>query len=549
MSVSPTPAPRQTSDRMNTHPEPINGISEIRNPKSEGNSKFEARRIADDPWFRISGFGLVSDFGFRVSGFLGLAVLLVGASLPAATYYVATNGNDSYSGTSTSQPFATPQKAVTLSALAAGDTIYVRGGTYILNTQVKPGKAGAAGNYINLWAYPDEHPVFDFDTMPESSDKALDVRRNYWHVKGIEVMNAPDSGIFVGGLSNIIEGCVVHDCDNDGIILGSTSVRTTNALILNCDSYQNFEVVSGGNNGDGFGAKSGCGPGNVFRGCRSWNNADDGWDFYSNTSNSVVLQNCWSFSNGYDRWGVGGGFSGNGNGFKLGGAGTQAKHYLTNCVAFGNRSKGFDHNHSSAGQTIVNCTGYSNNVNFSFYETPTAGSPLYNLLINNIAFTGTPTNLDPTTVQTSNSWQGFTVTAADFASLDSSLALLPRNPDFTLQTNAFLRLVAGSDLIDRGINVGLPFTGSAPDLGAFEFAAPPPTPVIVIDTAGSGWTNGGFVVLATGLSGHGPVILHASTDLVSWAAVLTNPPLSDTSKFLDTTAGDYEQRFYQVEEQ
>jgi hypothetical protein len=29
-------------------------------------------------------------------------------------------------------------------------------------------------------------------------------------------------------------------------------------------------------------------------------------------------------------------------------------------------------------------------------------------------------------------------------------------------------LVAGSDLIDRGLDVGLPFTGSARDLGAFE---------------------------------------------------------------------------------
>jgi hypothetical protein len=487
-------------------------------------------------------------FGFRVSGFALLA-LLSAFSLRAATYYVATNGNDSYSGTSTSQPFATPQKAVTLSALAAGDTIYVRDGTYALTNQVKPGKAGATGNYIKLWAYPDEHPVFDFDTMPESSDKALDLRRNYWHVKGIEVMNAPDSGIFVGGLSNIIEGCVVHDCDNDGIILGSTSVRATNALILNCDSYRNYQVGSGGNNGDGFGAKAGCGPGNVFRGCRSWNNADDGWDFYDNTTNSVVLQNCWSFRNGYDLWGVGSGWQGNGNGFKLGGAGTQAKHYLTNCVAFGNRAKGFDHNHSSAGQTIVNCTGYSNNVNFSFYETPTAGSPLPNLLINNIAFTGTPTNLEPTSVQISNSWQGFTVTAADFASLDSSLVLLPRNPDYTLQTNAFLRLVAGSSLIDRGLDVGLPFNGSAPDLGAFEYAPPAAPPIIVIDTAGSGWTNGGFAVRATGLTGHGPVVLHISTDLLSWSPALTNPPSSGSSDFLDAAAGDSEQRFYRVEEQ
>jgi hypothetical protein len=32
----------------------------------------------------------------------------------------------------------------------------------------------------------------------------------------------------------------------------------------------------------------------------------------------------------------------------------------------------------------------------------------------------------------------------------------------------FLHLASGSDLIDGGVDVGLDFDGSAPDLGAFE---------------------------------------------------------------------------------
>ena len=94
-------------------------------------------------------------------------------------------------------------------------------------------------------------------------------------------------------ITNIVEGCVIHDCNNDGLVLGSTSILATNALILNCDSYRNYEVGSGGNNGDGFAAKNGCGPGNVFQGCRAWSNADDGWDFYNNNQ-SVVLIGCWA---------------------------------------------------------------------------------------------------------------------------------------------------------------------------------------------------------------------------------------------------------------
>jgi hypothetical protein len=38
-----------------------------------------------------------------------------------------------------------------------------------------------------------------------------------------------------------------------------------------------------------------------------------------------------------------------------------------------------------------------------------------------------------------------------------------------LPTINFLKLAAGSDLIEKGIDVGIPYSGSAPDLGAYEF--------------------------------------------------------------------------------
>lgn len=475
-----------------------------------------------------------------------LPLALVVLALPplgwAATWWVSPDGNDANSGTASNAPFATPQKAVTLAALAPGDTIYLRGGTYVLNTPVKPSKSGAATNRIRLWAYPGELPVFDFAPMPASAGKALDVRRDYWHVRGIEVKNAPDNGIFVGGTGNIIEGCVVHDCGNDGIALGSTSVRATNTLVLNCDSYRNY-AGGDGNNGDGFAAKAGCGPGNVFHGCRAWHNADDGWDFYYNTNHSVVLENCWAFWNGYNLWGYTGTWNGNGNGFKLGGAGTQARHFLTNCISFGNRRKGFDHNHSAGGQTVVHSLGYSNGtVNFSFYETPTVGT---NLLINNASYLATATSLDPTTIQISNSWQGISVSASDFASLDVSLALAPRNADYSLPSNALFRLSPGSRLIDRGANLGRPFHGSAPDLGPFEFVPPPSGPLVLGSPA---WSNGVFQFQLQGLSGRGPVVIHASPDLLSWSPIHTNPPTTGVLEVLDPAAATRPLRFYRAEE-
>lgn len=58
--------------------------------------------------------------------------------------------------------------------------------------------------------------------------------------------------------------------------------------------------------------------------------------------------------------------------------------------------------------------------------------------------------------------------AADFISLDLSLATAARNPDGSLPNNNLFKLTATSTLIDKGVNVSLPYLGSAPDLGAFE---------------------------------------------------------------------------------
>lgn len=473
------------------------------------------------------------------------ALLCASLSASGITYYVATNGNDSNPGTNIAQPFATPQKAVT-ATLAPGDIIYIRGGNYALSAKVSPGssKVGAAGNPIKFWAYPGELPVFDFSGMG-TTDKALDFRRNYWHVRGIEVRNAPDSGIFIGGLGNIIEGCVVRDSGNDGIILGSTTIKATNALILNCDSFRNYGGGDG-NNGDGFGAKAGCGPGNVFIGCRAWNNADDGWDCYQNNEN-VVISNCWAFANGLNLWGYTGTWSGNGNGFKLGGAGTTGRHTVKNSAAFDNTSKGFDHNNGVGAHTLHNNTGFRNGKwNFSFYDQPVNGNHDFR---NNLSYLGSGgTNyIIATSVQVSNSWQGFTPVAGDFASLDATLALAPRNADYSLPDNAFARLTTGSQFVDQGINVGMPFNGAAPDLGAFEYsaAAPPHGPLTLSAPA---WSNGLFQFTTGGLTAHGDIIVHASNDLTTWTPIHTNPPVSGSWLFTDSNSVTTPKRFYRTEE-
>jgi hypothetical protein len=374
-----------------------------------------------------------------------------------AQIYVSPNGSDTNPGT-IDLPYKTPQKALTV--VTTGGLIYVRGGVYNLTTQVKPNTNGTELNYCKMWAYPGETPIFDFTGL---NDRGLYISKSYWHIRGIEVRFAGNNGIcFSTGGFNIVEGCVSHDNQNEGIKFTNGSHDN---LVLNCDSYRNYDPANHGENADGFSAKSGVSTGNKFKGCRGWWNSDDGWDFYG-CPIQVIIDSCFAFKNGVNIWGDVS-FQGDGNAYKLGGAGDTATHIVRNSVAFDNVHKGFDQNHSTSGMIIYNCTGYRNtDPNFSLYETPAGGKK--HILKNNVSHRGT-VSLDATAIQEKNSWLGFVVTDADFISVDTALALAPRNADYTLPKNGFLRLKSGSSLIDAGVNVGLPYYGSAPDLGAFEF--------------------------------------------------------------------------------
>lgn len=93
---------------------------------------------------------------YRILFVFLLAVFLFPAFASAATYYVATNGNDASSGTEAS-PWRTIQKAA--NTLVAGDTVYVKQGTY--NERIIPKNSGTSSGYINFIAYPGQSVTLD----------------------------------------------------------------------------------------------------------------------------------------------------------------------------------------------------------------------------------------------------------------------------------------------------------------------------------------------------------------------------------------------------
>ena len=70
-----------------------------------------------------------------------------------------------------------------------------------------------------------------------------------------------------------------------------------------------------------------------------------------------------------------------------------------------------------------------------------------------------------------NSWniKNLTIENSDFLSLDTTLILSTRVYDGSLPEVSFMRLKEGSKLIDQGIDVNLTYSGTAPDLGCYEF--------------------------------------------------------------------------------
>jgi hypothetical protein len=389
------------------------------------------------------------------------------------------------------QPLLSLSKAVSL--VQPGGTIYVRGGTFEYDATITLSASGTAASLTKIFAYGNEKPVFDFSQQPYGAEhRAILLTGNYWHIKGIEISYAGDNGIKLEGNHNKIEQCVFHHNGDSGIQLGfahdTANPNGENCSyneIINCDSYLNFDFDGKGGDADGFACKMHNGKGNVFRGCRAWRNSDDGWDLYE-TDWPVEISNCWTWHNGdqadFDaiyvaKMGVKmSSYSGNGNGFKLGGNGaggsSVGKHIVKNCVSFGNNfrsKKGFDQNSHKGGVLVQNSVAWGNGYNFMFEEDASGSS---NEFINNVSLLpGTSLGLEFSSgaVLKNNSWQ-LTVTAdaADFVDMSEAAALEPRQADGSLPNNGFARLVPGSDLIDKGVDVQMPFNGAAPDLGAFE---------------------------------------------------------------------------------
>ena len=432
-----------------------------------------------------------------------VVAMLLGTGIYATTYYAAPNGigdgSSYFSPTTFANGVAMLQNG--------GDTLYLCEGTYEFLDKFSINKRGSASKRIVISGYPGDEVLLDFHKVAYGT-RGISVHANslYIHIKDLAIAWSGKNNLYCEGSYCLFENLDIYGSADTGCQMKQGGNNT----IKNVDSHDNFDykTMSGstanfGGNADGFADKQFTGAGNHYIGCRAWNNSDDGWDFFQRVSSSnTIIENCICYQNGApyydmtqhpralttdkawfdskvgtqmtDRYGNTITITldrypcqGNGNGFKMGGQGTNHKILIHHCLAVANYARGFDQNNNGGTMWVYNNTSYANYVNYGF--TTAYGT---NTIQNCISYASQ--NADSYKSQTvvtidHNSWNnGFSVSARDFQSLDTTQILGPRQANGDLTEGTCLRLQAGSALIDAGIDINLGYNGNAPDLGCYE---------------------------------------------------------------------------------
>lgn len=158
------------------------------------------------------------------------ACMLATALLPsvathAATYYVATTGSNSNAGTS-SQPWRTVAYAV--DKMVAGDTTYVKGGTYYGHVRFK--RSGSQSAPIKLLNAPGEFPVIDCNNTTTQmvllqNSSGYRYPMGWITIEGFEIRDCYNGIKWYNLHDSVIRRNWIHHNNKGSGILGGGSLR------------------------------------------------------------------------------------------------------------------------------------------------------------------------------------------------------------------------------------------------------------------------------------------------------------------------------------
>ncbi|WP_315823856.1 right-handed parallel beta-helix repeat-containing protein [Paraflavitalea speifideaquila] len=236
-----------------------------------------------------------------------------------------------------------------VAAAVPGDIITISG-TINLTSTLQLLASGTASSKINITG-----GVLNCSGI--ASGWGVKCNGSYWNITNMTIKNGPDCGlVFQTGGYNYVYNVTTTGNHDSGLQIYNGSHHNN---VSYCKSNENYDTQNGGENADGFACKLSAGAGNKFDHCTANHNSDDGWDLYGQPS-TVTITNCTATNNGY-------GTNGDGNGFKLGSAGQNVAHTVTNCTSSYNKASGYDGN-GNTGHITTTGSGGTGNGGALFYR-------------------------------------------------------------------------------------------------------------------------------------------------------------------------------------
>ena len=140
--------------------------------------------------------------------------IFIGHASHAAEYYIATNGNDNNPGTMVA---AWKTLDAAQYKVGPGDTIYVRGGTYVQTTRFKA--SGKPGAPIKIMAFPGEKPILDGQNkLAANWGSMVNLIGNYIQMYDFEIKNGLGQGVVLSGHHNKLARCNIHHHAERGVL-------------------------------------------------------------------------------------------------------------------------------------------------------------------------------------------------------------------------------------------------------------------------------------------------------------------------------------------
>lgn len=399
-------------------------------------------------------------------GLVGLVVMLaLSVGEAAQIYYVSPQGSNSNNG-SMNSPWRSINYA--LGHTKPGDTILLKGseGNFDEWVEIDAGEGGAAGVEKVIAAAPGPMPVLD---------GIIQIRTSYIRIEGIKIQwknPGQRAAIGVGG-----HHVSIVDCDISGPgYWGAIEIHADEVLIEGNTVHDFGHGPNHGQSNLDHGIYVAEGSGITLRDNVVHHNTAYGIHVYDHGGDAItdlVIEGNLVYENGNKSWHKGIIVSGEGGRVE----GIRINHN----VIWGHNEGGISVIGSNIEVELYNNTIYEDGVGIRV-------SNVKGLNLKNNLLYQTSTPLDISNVSLSNvqadytnifpvrniRWMGSSLSHSEWVSRGYGIHDVLSDPALKDPANEDFELLPGSSAIDSGVNVGLPYAGNAPDLGASEHFDNPP---------------------------------------------------------------------------